>query len=66
MQKMSLKALRVNAGLSQREAASKIGVSVKTLCFWEKGKAFPKQPMIEKICNAYGCTYDVINFDIIR
>ena len=65
MQKMSLKAWRVNAGLSQREASVKIGVSVKTLCFWEKGKAFPKQPKIEKICDTYGCTYDVIDFDII-
>lgn len=62
MSKITLKALRVNAGYSQKEAAKMIGVSNQTLCAYENGKAFPKQPTIERICEVYGVAYDVINF----
>lgn len=62
MQKLSLKAARVNAGYSQKKAAELLGISNKTLCSWENGKTFPDQPMIEKICALYGVTYDMIDF----
>lgn len=62
MRRFSLKAARVNAKLSQKEAAAKLGISNKTLCSWEKGKTFPDQPMIEGICVLYGVTYDMIDF----
>lgn len=64
VKKFTLKALRVNEGYSQKEASRLLGVSNKTLNFWEKGKAFPKQPMIEKICELYGVEYDQINFNV--
>lgn len=62
MKKISLKAARVNARLSQKEAAKKLEISNKTLCSWEKGKTYPDQPMIEKICVLYAVTYDMIDF----
>lgn len=62
MKKISLKAARVNAGLSQKVAAKKLEISNSTLCSWENGKTFPDQPMIEKICVLYGLTYDMIDF----
>ena len=62
MKKFSLKALRVNSGYSQKEAARILNISNKTLCSWENGKSFPDQPMIEKLCSLYGVSYDVINF----
>lgn len=62
MKKITLKAARVNAGYSQREAAERLGISNKTLCSWENGKTFPDQPMIEKLCELYGVTYDMIVF----
>ena len=62
MKKISLKAARVNAGYSQKEAAILLGISNKTLCSWENGKTFPDQPMIERICALYGVTYDMIDF----
>ena len=62
MTKITLSAARVNAGYSQKAAAELLGVSNKTLCNWENGKTFPDQPMIERICNLYGVTYDMINF----
>ena len=62
MPKITLSAARVNAGYSQKKAAELLGISNKTLCRWENGKSFPDQPMIEKICNLYGVTYDMLNF----
>lgn len=62
MNKITLSAARVNAGYSQKAAAEQLEISNKTLCSWEKGKTFPEQPMIEKLCNLYGVTYDMINF----
>ena len=62
MPRLTLKALRVNTGLSQREAAEKLNISEKTLCSWENGKTFPDVVNIEKICNLYDVTYDNIIF----
>ena len=62
MPKISLKAARVNTNLSQQEAAARIGVSVSTLRNWESGKTFPNQPKIEKLCEVYGISFDVLFF----
>ena len=62
MNKIKLRAARVNAGLSQKEVAKILGVSSHTVCNWETGKTFPKQPMIEKMCELYGISYDNIDF----
>lgn len=63
MQQITLKAARVNAGLTQSEAAKAIGVSISTLKNWEKGSTYPKQPHIMKICSLYNLQYDNIFFD---
>ena len=62
IRKLTLKAIRVNAGLTQREAASQLGVSVTTLSAWENGTVYPKVPDITKIENLYGVTYADIDF----
>ncbi len=62
MPKFKLSSARNNAGYSQKEAADKLNISNATLCAWEKGKRFPKQPMIEKMCELYGMVYDDIDF----
>ena len=59
---MSMKAIRVNKNMKQKEAADAIGVSVSTLKNWEAGKSFPTQPMIDRICEVYGVPYDFIKF----
>ena len=60
--KISLKAARVNVGLTQTDAAELIGVNVNTIKNWECGKSFPNQPMIDRLCSVYGLAYDQINF----
>ena len=62
MIKMTLKAARVNAGLTQKEAAEKLGVSNKTLGDWENGKSFPNANKIKLICENYGVFYDNLIF----
>lgn len=62
MVKISVRAARVNVGLSQKEAADYIGVSTKTLSNWENGITFPSADKIPAICELYGVTYDQLNF----
>lgn len=62
MPKITLKAARVNAGMTQTEAAKRIGVSISTLKNWESGSTFPKQPQIEAMCEIYGISYDALFF----
>ena len=62
MSKISLKAARVNAGLTQKEAAKKLNVSQKTLCSWEKSITFPRTKHIDPICDLYRVTYEQVEF----
>lgn len=63
MPQMTLKAARVNAGLTQADAANNLKVSISTIKNWESGKTFPRQPQIEALCSLYGVSYDHIFFD---
>lgn len=62
MPQITLKAARVNANLSQTDAAEKLGVAASTLRNWECGKTYPKQYQIVKICVLYGIHFDNIFF----
>lgn len=62
MVKMTLEAARRNVGLTQKEAAEKLGVSNVTLSNWENGLTFPDARQIDKICELYGVSYDNLNF----
>ena len=62
MVKMSLRAARVNADRSQKEAAEHFNISNKTLSNWENGVSAPKADKIPEICEYYGVPYDAIDF----
>lgn len=59
---MTLKALRVNADMNQREAAKIIGITPETLGKWENGKTFPDVRFIQKIEQLYNVKYEDIKF----
>jgi len=59
---ITLKAARVNAGLSQKEAAKKIGISKDTLGKYERGISFPDVLVINAIEKIYGVKYSDIIF----
>lgn len=59
---ITLVAARVNAGLTQEEAAKMLGINVGTLRNYEKGTSFPDVPMIKKIEELYGVSYNDLIF----
>lgn len=59
---ITLKAARVNAGLTQREAAKKLGISKGTIASYEKYRTKPDIDRAKKIAELYGTTVDGIIF----
>lgn len=59
---MTLKAIRINKGDTQEEAAKGIGISVETLGNYERGLTYPDIPTLKKIEKYYGVNYSDINF----
>ena len=62
MSKLKMKALRVNAGLSQGDAAKALSVSPKTLQNWENYITFPSALQLVEMCRLYGCNLNDIFF----
>ena len=60
--KMTLKMSRELHGYTQEKAAKLIGVSTDTLGNYERGKSYPDIPILRKIEEVYGITYDRIIF----
>lgn len=60
--KCTMKAIRVNKGLTQEQAAKGIGISVETLANYEKGITYPDIPILKKIENFYNVSYNDIIF----
>lgn len=60
--KLTLKAARVNSGLSQKEAAEKLNISRDSLRFYEKYKKSPKVELAIKIAQLYNCSLDDLIF----
>lgn len=58
--KVSIKAMRVNRGMTQKKAAKVIGVSRETLLKWENNNTSPTAVQLIAICNAYHCKMDDI------
>lgn len=59
---ITLKAARVNAGLTQKEAAEKLGISKGTIASYEMYKTFPDMERAKQIADLYGTTIDGIIF----
>jgi putative transcriptional regulator len=60
--KLRLSAARINSGMTQAEAAKKLGISVDTLGNYERGKSFPDVPIIKRIEALYGIPFNDIIF----
>jgi transcriptional regulator with XRE-family HTH domain len=59
--KISLKAARVNAKLTQEDVAKAIGKSKVTVAFWESGKTKITASDFIKLCELYGVPSSVIS-----
>lgn len=60
--KISLAAARVNAGMTQKEAAKKLNVNVSTMQNWESGKTAPTVDKFIELCRLYGCPTNTVSF----
>lgn len=60
--RITLEAARVNAGLTQPQAAQAVGVSVATILKWEKGITVPPVDKAEQLIRLYGLRFDDVNF----
>ena len=58
----TLKALRVNAGYDQKEAADKLKITAETLSKWERAITFPNVLQITEIEKLYKVNYSDIIF----
>lgn len=57
---ISLAAARVNAGLTQAEAAEKMGVTKRTIINWEKGIVKPNAASLNMLSLIYKIPVDYI------
>lgn len=62
MRKMSLKLLRIDAGMTQEEVSTALGISPSTWSKWENGKSFPDVLDIVKIEQLFNISYSDIKF----
>ena len=60
MPKISLEAVRVNAKMTQKEWASKLGVSSSTVVNWEKGNTEPSLSQLREMSRLSGVPMDFI------
>lgn len=57
---ISMAAARVNAKMTQGEAAREMNVSKNTIVNWEKGMTSPTVPQARKLASIYGIPLDFI------
>ena len=62
--RITMKAARVNRGLTQAEVADALNVTKKTVSYWENGKTIPKLDKIELLCNLLHVQYNDIQWKI--
>lgn len=58
MKKISLKAARVDAGLTQKEVIESLHISWAKLISWEKGKKTPDKETLSTLCQMYDVKRD--------
>lgn len=64
MERMSMKAVRIDRGITQAQLAKALNVNKKTVSSWEQGKTHPKLDKIEAICEVLNVPYDGIRWNI--
>ncbi len=64
MPKITVKAARVNAGLTQAEAADKLGITRETLIRYEKEPKLIRQGVLAKMRSVYGMDRSNLFFKI--
>lgn len=56
--KITLRAARVNAGLTREEASQRSGISMSTIKRWESGAIVPRPDRLRQLCEVYQVPLD--------
>ena len=59
---ITLRAARINAGLTQKDAAKLIGVNASMINKWENGGSSPTAKRIDKMLEVYNVKYEDVIF----
>lgn len=59
---ITMRAARINAGLTQEEAAKQLNISEVTLRNWEAGRSAPRASKCSDICRVYKCPIENLIF----
>lgn len=60
--RITIKAARINVGLTQADFAKAVGVSVKTVQNWESGVSSPRADKMPEICAVLKCQIENLIF----
>ena len=61
---MSMKAIRIDRGLTQADLAKAVGVTKKTVSSWESGKTHPSVDKVDAVCRALNVAYDHVRWNV--
>lgn len=64
--RISLRAARVYAGLSQAQVEAMTGIARNTLTRWERGKGFPRIDDLTKLCDLYQVPVELVKREVKR
>lgn len=57
MTNLRLKQERIKKKWTQNDVAQQLGVSPQVVCDWEKGRRFPRRPLLDNLENIFGLSY---------
>ena len=60
MLKDNIKKARLDAGLTQKEVAEKLGVAQAQYARWESGGRNPKDETVEKLAEIFGTSFEIL------
>lgn len=63
MEKITLKAARVNKGLTRKEAAEKADITPESIGNYESGRRLPRIDVLIRLAKVYGIKLDQIKWD---
>ena len=63
---ISVSTARKNVGLSQREAAGRLRVTLYRLSRYERAKEAIPYEVLERMCDVYGCSLDDLQLPFVK
>ncbi|MDD4565366.1 MAG: helix-turn-helix transcriptional regulator [Eubacteriales bacterium] len=57
MNELRLRKERISRDWTQIDVAEKLGVSPQVVCDWEKGRRFPRRPVLLKLERLFGLSH---------